>query len=98
MVLSSYLRFMKKSLLLSVFFLFAITHSGKCMPPENGDSTKLLQLEDSMAKCYVQYNAKTIEKLVAKGFIYSENDQTYSREQVLQQLSAPTDKIESAVN
>ena len=89
---------MKTSFLLSVFFLFAITHPGKCMPPENGDSTKLLQLEDSMATCYVHYNAKTIEKLVAKDFIYSENDQTYSREQVLQQLSAPIDKIESAVN
>ena len=68
------------------------------MPPENGDSTRLLQLEDLIATCYVQYNAKTIEKLVAKGFIYSENDQTYTREQVLQQLSTPADKIESAVN
>lgn len=95
---SSYLRFMKTSLLLSVFFLLANPPSGKCMPPGNDDSTKLLQLEDSMAKCYMHYSAKTIEKLVAKGFIYSENDQTYSREQVLQQLSTPADKIESAVN
>lgn len=89
---------MKTSLLLSVFFLIATAHPGKCIPPANNDSIKLLQLEDLMAKCYVEYDAKTIEKLVAKDFVYSENDQTFTREQVVQQLSASTDKIESAVN
>lgn len=90
--------FMKTSLLLSIFFLFAITSSKAAEPSGNEDSTKLLQLEDLVAKCYVQYSPETIEKLVAKDFIYSENDQTYSREQVLQQLSKPADKTESAVN
>jgi Domain of unknown function (DUF4440) len=89
---------MKTSLLVFVFFLFAFIHSGKCLPPANNDSIKLLQYEDLMAKCYMKYDAKTIEKLVAKGFIYSENDQTYTREQVVQQLSAGSDKIESAMN
>ena len=89
---------MKTSLLLSVFFLFTCILPGKCLPPANNDSIKLLQLEDLMAKCYVQYDAKTIEKLVTKDFIYSENDQTFTREQVVQQLSASTDKTESAMN
>jgi len=89
---------MKKTFLLSLFFLFVIRHEGKCIPFTNNDSTKLLQLEDVMAKCYVQFDAKTFDELVAKNFIYSENDQTYIREQVKNQLSVTEDKIESAIN
>jgi hypothetical protein len=89
---------MKKSLFLTIFFHLAITCSRAAVPPGNGDSTRLLQLEDLVAKCYVKFNPGTIESLVAKDFIYSENDQTYSREQVVEQLSNPADKIESAMN
>ena len=89
---------MKTRFLLSLFFLFVINHPGKCMLRGNNDSTMLLQFENSLAKCYVQFDAKTFDKLVAKDFIYSENDQTYSREQVVKQLSATTEKIESAQN
>jgi len=89
---------MKTCLLLFACILFADVHYVKCQSRWNSDSTQLLQLEDQLAKCYVKYDAKIVEQLVAKDFIYSENDQTYTRDEVLHQLASGTDKMESAKN
>ena len=89
---------MKTLFLLSSFLLFAIIFPGKCQSQQHSDSTQLLQFENLIATCYVQYDAKIFEKLVSKGFIYSENDATYTREQVQLQLATPAEKIESAGN
>ena len=62
------------------------------------DSAAIIELENSWAKALIQHDEKTFDKLLEKGFVYSENDITYTREQVLQGLTTTTDKIESAYN
>lgn len=88
---------MKSSLLLFIF-LFAINCTVKSKSHGDGDSAKVIQSENLIATCYLHYDAKIFERLVANDFIYSENDQTYTRGEVMKQLSSATEKIEFAGN
>jgi ketosteroid isomerase-like protein len=105
---------MKSScLLLIAAFLFSLhAQAGKCEMNSvnasanhltiyfsaNNDSEKIIELENSWTKALVKQDEKTFEKLLATGFVYSENDQTFTREEVLKELQSGNDKVELANN
>ncbi|HEY3251501.1 MAG TPA: nuclear transport factor 2 family protein [Ignavibacteria bacterium] len=65
---------------------------------EENDSTMILQLEDSWATALVKRDAATFQKILADGFVYTENDQLYNRDTVLYYITYGTDTVEAAFN
>jgi len=62
------------------------------------DSATLLRLEDSWAVALVKRDAKTFERLLSPGFVYTENDQMTSRAGVIHDVVAGTDTAKTARN
>jgi ketosteroid isomerase-like protein len=58
--------------------------------PPNSDERTLLRLEDSWASALVRRDGATFRRLLADGFVYSENDRTSTREEVLRDIGAET--------
>jgi ketosteroid isomerase-like protein len=69
-------------------------------PPEPRDpeARTLLQLEDSWAVALVRRDGATFRRLLADGFVYTENDRTSTRDEVLHEVEAGPDKVEAAHN
>jgi ketosteroid isomerase-like protein len=66
--------------------------------PRDPDARTLLQLEDSWAVALVRRDGATFRRLLADGFVYTENDRTSTREEVLHEVEAGSDKVEAAHN
>jgi ketosteroid isomerase-like protein len=66
--------------------------------PRDPDARTLLQLEDSWAVALVRRDGATFRRLLADGFVYTENDHTSTREEVLHEAEAGSDKVEAAHN
>ena len=66
--------------------------------PRDPDARTLLKLEDSWAVALVRRDGATFRRLLADGFVYTENDRTSTREEVLHEVEAGTDKVEAAHN
>jgi hypothetical protein len=64
------------------------------------DSTArvLLRLEDGWAAALVRRDTAFFRRILAPGFIYSENERTISREAVLRDLVGASDTVTSAHN
>ena len=58
--------------------------------PRDSDERTLLRLEDSWASALVRRDGATFRRLLADGFVYSENDRTSTREEVLRDIVAET--------
>lgn len=69
----------------------SISHSAK-------DSTTIVKLETDFTIALMKNDTSVFEKLMAPGFIYSENEKTYSRSEMLSSLTAGQDTVESAYN
>jgi ketosteroid isomerase-like protein len=69
-------------------------------PPTSRDpeARTLLQLEDSWAVALVRRDGATFRRLLADGFVYTENDRTSTRDEVLHEVEAGSDKVEAAHN
>jgi len=65
--------------------------------PEAVEARTLLQLEDDWCKGLVNRDVAIFRKLMAPGFIYTENAKMFSRDSVIKSLLAG-DKVERAVN
>lgn len=66
--------------------------------PRDPDARTLLQLEDSWAVALVRRDGATFRRLLADGFVYTENDRTLRRDDVLHDVEAGPDKVEAAHN
>ena len=58
----------------------------------------ILRLEDAWAVALVRRDSLTFERLLAPGFIYSENDRTLSRSAFLREVFGGADTVTSAHN
>ena len=61
------------------------------------DSAALVKLEDDWAHALVRRDTATFQRLLAPGFVYSENDVTMNRDDVLKSVSG-TDTVTAAGN
>jgi len=65
---------------------------------QDADTRALLQLEDDWATALVQRDRVVFERLLADGFVYTENDQTMDRATVLNSVVAGSDTVVAAHN
>ena len=65
---------------------------------QDADTRALLRLEDSWASALVKRDRVTFERLLAPGFVYTENDQVTDRAGVINSVVAGPDTITAAHN
>jgi hypothetical protein len=58
----------------------------------------LLRLEDQWASALVRRDGATFQRLLARGFVYTENDAVQTRDEVIRGVSAGTDTVTEAHN
>jgi hypothetical protein len=79
--------------MIALLLAFALTAN-----PQDADTRALLQLEDDWASALVKRDPVVFERLLADGFIYTENDQPMSRQAVLNSVVAGSDTVAAAHN
>ncbi len=65
---------------------------------QDPDTKAVLKLEDDWATALVKRDSVTFERLLAAGFVYTENDQTMDRAAVIKSVVAGTDTALEAHN
>jgi hypothetical protein len=87
-------------ILVAVLLLAGLASPRAQSPPESRDpeARTLLQLEDSWPVALVRRDGATFRRLLADGFVYTENDRTSTRDEVLHDAEAGSDKVEAAHN
>ena len=65
---------------------------------QDADTRALLQLEDDWASALVKRDRVVFERLLADGFVYTENDQLMDRAAVLNSVVAGSDTVAAAHN
>ena len=65
---------------------------------QDADTRALLRLEDDWASALVKRDTVTFKRLLADGFVYTENDQVMDRAAVLEFVSRGPDTVEAAHN
>ena len=65
---------------------------------QDADTRELLRLEDGWASALVKRDTVTFKKLLADGFVYTENDQGMDRAAVLASVSSGSDTVTAAHN
>jgi ketosteroid isomerase-like protein len=65
---------------------------------QDPDTQILLRLEDEWAAALVRRDGATFQRLLADGFVYTEDDRTSGRDAVLQEIVAGTDTVQAARN
>lgn len=63
-----------------------------------GGETDVLRLEDAWAVALVRHDVVMFRRVLAEGFVYTENDQMTTREALLRDLEGSADKIDLARN
>jgi hypothetical protein len=66
--------------------------------PRDTEPRVLLRLEDEWALALIHRDAAVFRRLLAEGFIYSEDDRTMSRDDVLRDVVAGPDTVQTAHN
>jgi ketosteroid isomerase-like protein len=67
-------------------------------PVQGSDSATLVNLEDDWARALVRRDTAVFQRLLAPGFVYSENDQIMSRADVLDGIVSGPDTVTAAAN
>jgi hypothetical protein len=62
------------------------------------DKAQLLRLEDGWATALVQRDTGYFRRTLAPGFVYSEDDRTYNRAEVLRDLVSAADSVTESHN
>ena len=65
---------------------------------QDTDTRALLRLEDAWASALVKRDSVVFKRLLAPGFVYTENDQTMDRAAVLHAVAAGPDTVAAAHN
>jgi hypothetical protein len=78
----------------------ATTSEKPAREPRTSDSDvhRLLKLEDDWAAGLVKRDGALFRRLLAKGFIYTEDDRTMGRDELLRELMRGTDRVTAAHN
>jgi hypothetical protein len=66
--------------------------------PRDTEPRVLLRLEDEWALALIHRDAAVFGRLLAEGFIYTEDDRTMSRDDVLRDVVAGPDTVQTAHN
>ena len=64
----------------------------------DADTREILRLEDGWASALVKRDTIAFKRLLADGFVYTENDQVMDRAAVLEFVSRGSDTVEAAHN
>jgi len=83
---------------LAAFGLLAVLTAGTLSAQVPSTRAQLLRLEDGWAVALVHRDTAYFRRTLAPGFVYSEDDRSYPREQVLRELVSPTDTVTEAHN
>lgn len=82
----------------ALFGLLAALTAGSAGAQGSSTKAELLRLEDGWARALVRRDTSYFRRTLAPGFVYSEDDRTYSREDVLRDLLNPADTVNEAHN
>ena len=66
--------------------------------PADAQTRALLQLEDDWATALVRRDVGAFRRMLAVGFVYTEDDRTMDRETLLRELVSGADTVEAARN
>ncbi len=66
--------------------------------PQDADTRALLRLEDDWARALVKRDTVVFERLLAAGFVYTEDDKTMDRATVLHEVGSGSDTVTAAHN
>ena len=80
---------MVKALLVAMLFL---------AQSQDADTRALLRLEDDWARALVKRDTVVFQRLLASGFVYTENDKTMDRATVLHEVGSGSDTVTAAHN
>lgn len=80
-----------------VVFAAGLAISGAAQTTASEDRRALLRLEDAWATALVHRDVKTFQRILATGFVYTENDHVSSRDDVLRDITG-TDTVHDAHN
>lgn len=64
----------------------------------SSDRARLLRLEDDWARALVKRDRETFKRMLAAGFVYTEDDRLSTREEVLRDIIAEGDTVTAARN
>ncbi len=59
---------------------------------------EIATLEDAWVKAVIARDAAMFDRLLAPGFVYSEDDRVYSREQLIREITTGTDTVTAGRN
>ena len=85
-------------LILFTLFCFVPGCTTKSTSQPGKDSATIIQLETDFTIALVKNDRTTFEKLLSLGFVYTENDKTFSRSEMINSLSSGADTVTSAYN
>src|SRR2546427_11603892 len=76
-------------------FAVLLAVSSQSPTTQDADARALLQLEDDWALALIRRDATVFRRLLADGFIYTEDDRTVSRDDLLRDIVAGPDTVRS---
>src|SRR5256712_9376488 len=79
-------------------FAVLLAVSSQSPTTQDAEARALLQLEDDWARALIRRDATVFRRLLADGFIYTEDDRTVGRDDVLRDIVAGPDTVEAAHN
>ena len=88
-------------LLVLVASLASLAASASAQQPKAGltaDERAVLDLEEAWAKAVVKRDAATFRKILAPGFVYTEDDRMQTGDQLLKDITTGTDTVTEARN
>lgn len=88
---------MPRALALVPLLLALSAPPARAQTSSSGERT-ILQLEDQWAAAVVKRDGATFQRLLAPGFVYTENDQTMGRDDVLRAVTVGSDTVTAAHN
>ena len=76
----------------------ATAQQPKAAAPRSPDERAVLDLEEGWAKAVVKRDAATFRRLLAPGFVYTEDDRVQNAEQLTRDIVSGTDTVTDARN
>jgi len=78
--------------------LDALAQQPKAPPALTPDERSVLELEDAWAKAVVKRDAATFKRLLAPGFIYTEDAKTFTGDELTREIVSGNDTVTDARN
>ena len=89
-----------RSLAVAALMVFAVAPNATAQPKKTQDPVEreLLQLEDSWAAGLVKRDGALFRRLLAPGFVYTEDDKLITRDALLRDITSGADTVTAARN